>query len=268
MTAETGARAEPLTPRGRRTRDRLLAAGRQVFEERGYAATRMGDIAAAAGVSHGTVYTWFRDKESLLRALVEGIVEEVFAALAIGDEVPDPEQRMLEANRRYLAAYRRHARMLEVVEEAAATDAPSRDALAGVRRDHVARVTRDIVRLQDSGVASRDVDAAVAAAALCAMVEGFGRHWYGRGEQEQSAHDDEAAVGTLTRLWARGLGIVPSPAESAGTTSAATSTEVHGDFPAARSQGARGSIEAEPVAQPPAHGEHVVTRATGRGQGK
>ncbi len=203
----TDGKAPPLTDRGRRTRDNLLAAGRRVFEERGYTATRMSDIAAAAGVSHGTVYTWFGDKESLLRALVDDIVTEVFAALAIGDEVPDPERRMLEANRRYLAAYRRHGRMLEVVEEAAATDARYRDALAGVRRDHVARVTHDIARLQRAGVADADVDSAVAAGALCAMVEGFGRHWYGRGEQSASAHDDETAVETLTRLWARGLGI-------------------------------------------------------------
>jgi AcrR family transcriptional regulator len=207
MSTATGSRAQPITERGRRTRDNLLAAGRRVFEERGYANTRMSDIASAAGVSHGTVYTWFDDKEALLRALVDDIVTEVFAALAIGDEVPEPEQRMLEANRRYLAAYRRHGRMLEVVEEAAATDARYRDALAGVRRDHVARVTHDIERLQKAGVAERDVDAAVAAGALCAMVEGFGRHWYGRGEQAVSTHDDETAVETLTRLWARGLGI-------------------------------------------------------------
>ena len=94
-----------------------------------------------------------------MRALVDDIVTEVFAALAIGDEVPDPEQRMLEANRRYLAAYRRHGRMLEVVEEAAAGDARYRDALAGVRRDHVARVTHDIAGLQKAGIAASDVDA-------------------------------------------------------------------------------------------------------------
>jgi AcrR family transcriptional regulator len=197
----------PLTDRGRRTRDNLLQSARTVFERRGYTATRMADIAKAAGVSHGTVYTWFADKEAVLRALVGDIVAEVFAALAIGDEIPEPQQRMLEANRRYLAAYRRHGRMLEVVEEAAATDARYRDALDGVRRDHVARVTRDITRLQQSGLASDDIDAGVAAGALCAMVEGFGRHWYGRGEQDDAPYDDDTAVETLTRLWARGLGL-------------------------------------------------------------
>ena len=122
MTSRTEARAEPLTDRGRRTRANLLEAGRAVFEQRGYAATRMADIALAAGVSHGTTYTWFADKESVLRALVDDIVTEVYAALAIGEDVPDPQQRMVEGNRRYLASYRRHGRMLEVVEEAAAAD--------------------------------------------------------------------------------------------------------------------------------------------------
>jgi AcrR family transcriptional regulator len=207
MTTRTETKAAPLTERGRRTRDRLLAAARDVFEEKGYAATRMADIAARAGVSHGTTYTWFADKESVLRELVDAMIAEVFAALSLGDDIPDPEQRMHEANRRYLAAYRRHGRMLEVVEEAAATDAHYRDALAGVRRAHVGRVTRDIERLQRAGAAYSDVDPAIAASALCAMVEGFGRHWYGRGEEAQAAYDDDAAVATLTRLWARGLGI-------------------------------------------------------------
>ncbi len=207
MSTRTEGRPAPLTDRGRRTRDKLLVSAREVFEKRGYAGTRMADIATAASVSHGTTYTWFDDKEAVLRALVADIVTEVYAALAIGDDVPEPQERMLEANRRYLAAYRRHGRMLEVVEEAATADDHYRDALAGVRRDHVRRVTRDIRRLQSQDIADTDIDASVAAGALCAMVEGFGRHWYGRGEQVGAAYDDETAVETLSLLWARGLGL-------------------------------------------------------------
>ena len=51
------------------------------------------------------------------------------------------------------------------------------------------------------------VNPAIAASALCAMVEGFGRHWYGRGEQDASPHDDATAVATLSTIWARGLGL-------------------------------------------------------------
>jgi len=208
MNADTVVeRSAPLTERGRRTREKLLAAARRLFEERGYAATRMSDISIEAQVSHGTVYTWFTDKEAVLRALVDTIVSDAYPALAVGDEISDPITRMAEANRRYLQAYRRDGRMLEVVEEVAGTDPRYREVLSGIRRDHVARVTREIERLQRAGVAADDVDPAIAASALCAMVEGFGRHWYGRGEQDTSPHDDATAVATLSTIWARGLGL-------------------------------------------------------------
>ena len=207
-------RGAPLTERGRRTRDKLLAAARSLFEERGYAGTRMSDVSNVAGVSHGTAYTWFTDKEAVLRALVDTIVSDAYRALAVGDEISDPMARMAEANRRYLEAYRRDGRMLEVVEEVAGTDPRYREVLSGIRRDHVARVTREIERLQRSGIAAADVDPAIAASALCAMVEGFGRHWYGRGEQESSSYDDATAVATLSTIWARGLGL---PIESQDT---------------------------------------------------
>ena len=156
-------RGAPLTERGRRTRDKLLAAARSLFEERGYAATRMSDVSIVAGVSHGTAYTWFTDKEAVLRALVDTIVSDAYRALAVGDEISDPMARMAEANRRYLEAYRRDGRMLEVVEEVAGTDPRYREVLSGIRRDHVARVTREIERLQRSGIAAADVDPAIAA---------------------------------------------------------------------------------------------------------
>ena len=52
MTSAPTTDREPLTDRGRRRRDALLVAAREVFEQQGFTATRMGDIAAAAGVSH------------------------------------------------------------------------------------------------------------------------------------------------------------------------------------------------------------------------
>ena len=45
-----------------------MAAAREVFAERGFAGTRMGDLADAAGVAHGTVYTYFDTKEDVLLA--------------------------------------------------------------------------------------------------------------------------------------------------------------------------------------------------------
>lgn len=48
------------------TRDRLLRAAADVFAERGYDGTRVADIAAAAGVSNGALYSHFTSKAELL----------------------------------------------------------------------------------------------------------------------------------------------------------------------------------------------------------
>ena len=53
----------------------LLAAALELFVARGYAATRLDDVAAKAGVSKGTVYLYFTSKEDLFKAVVrEGLV--------------------------------------------------------------------------------------------------------------------------------------------------------------------------------------------------
>jgi AcrR family transcriptional regulator len=60
---------------GAKTRADLLAAGLQVFAERGYHGSTMEDIAAAAGTTRGALYWHFADKEDFLVALLEGIIK-------------------------------------------------------------------------------------------------------------------------------------------------------------------------------------------------
>lgn len=48
----------------------LLDAALDLFVERGYAATRLDDVAAQAGVSKGTLYLYFTNKEELFKAVV------------------------------------------------------------------------------------------------------------------------------------------------------------------------------------------------------
>ncbi|MEQ3550012.1 TetR/AcrR family transcriptional regulator [Pseudonocardia nematodicida] len=59
-------------PRGdsARTRAALLEAAREVFAERGYEGASVDDIARVAGVSVGSIYSRFGNKETLFRALV------------------------------------------------------------------------------------------------------------------------------------------------------------------------------------------------------
>lgn len=52
----------------------ILDAALSMFVEKGFASTRLEDVAREAGVSKGTVYLYFDSKEALLRALVNEIV--------------------------------------------------------------------------------------------------------------------------------------------------------------------------------------------------
>src|SRR6185503_10254189 len=68
-----------VSPRWERRKDarpaELLVAAVELFVERGYAATRLDDVAKQAGVSKGTVYLYFPSKEELFKAVVrEGLV--------------------------------------------------------------------------------------------------------------------------------------------------------------------------------------------------
>ncbi len=48
----------------------LLAAALEIFVERGFAATRLDEVARRAGVSKGTLYLYYESKEELLKAVV------------------------------------------------------------------------------------------------------------------------------------------------------------------------------------------------------
>jgi AcrR family transcriptional regulator len=72
---------------GRRRKDarpsELTAAALALFVDKGFAATRLDDVAARAGVSKGTLYLYFSSKEALFKAVIE---DGMVAALAAAEE--------------------------------------------------------------------------------------------------------------------------------------------------------------------------------------
>jgi AcrR family transcriptional regulator len=65
-----------LTPKARRTRERILGAALALFADRGYEATTMRDVAWEAGASLGLAYRYFASKEEFALALYMGLAEE------------------------------------------------------------------------------------------------------------------------------------------------------------------------------------------------
>ncbi|MCW5773436.1 MAG: TetR/AcrR family transcriptional regulator [Rhodospirillaceae bacterium] len=58
----------------------ILTAALDVFAERGYAAAKLDDVAARAGVSKGTLYLYFDSKEELFRSVVRDLLVPNIAA--------------------------------------------------------------------------------------------------------------------------------------------------------------------------------------------
>lgn len=56
-------------------REEILGAAGRVFAKKGFAATKISDIAAEAGLSHGLLYHYFRSKDEVYAGLVDEIVE-------------------------------------------------------------------------------------------------------------------------------------------------------------------------------------------------
>lgn len=87
-------------PRWRRRKDErpaeIIAAALESFAERGFAATRLDDIAARAGVTRGTLYLYFPSKEELFKAVVrQSIVPIIARGEVLVARSPEPSAELL-----------------------------------------------------------------------------------------------------------------------------------------------------------------------------
>jgi AcrR family transcriptional regulator len=149
---------------GRKALASLLDVGQDVIVRRGYQGTRVDDVVAAAGVSHGAFYRYFDNKDDLVRIVAVRALQAVSAALA---EAPDLDDRAALRRwlRRYNTVHSAKGAMIRVWVEA--VDDPLRGDRAAVidwGRWQMAR------RLGDRDFGDVDVDGIV----LLAIVEAFG----------------------------------------------------------------------------------------------
>lgn len=75
-------RKSPRQERSRRTVERILDAAARIFHELGYAGATTNDIADEAGVSIGSLYQYFPNKDALLVALTRRHIESTTVGLA------------------------------------------------------------------------------------------------------------------------------------------------------------------------------------------
>ncbi|MCK2219522.1 TetR/AcrR family transcriptional regulator [Actinomadura sp. ATCC 31491] len=102
------------------TRTRILAAARELFAERGYAATSLADIAAAVGLTKTAVAYHFHPKDRLASELLSPVAGDMLALL--GGEYAD-RRAFVEALVGFAARYRSVIRLF--MEDLAGDDAVS-----------------------------------------------------------------------------------------------------------------------------------------------
>lgn len=206
LRAHRAASPKPVTERGRRTRASLIEAAREVFAERGYLEATIGDITAAADVAHGTFYTYFESKRDLFREALDAVLADFQTeARALPNIGHDLYSRIERANRGYLRAYKRNAKLMGVLEQAAIMDPALKEIRLTARRYWVERAERNIEKWQNTGLARTNVDPHYAANALGSMVDRCCFLWLVLGEP----YEEELAVASLTQLYVNALGIDP-----------------------------------------------------------
>ena len=198
----------PRSRKGERTRTRLLEAAKKVFEQDGFLNARITDISKRAKLSHGSFYHYFDSKEQIFRELAEMQESRLTAPGAEQQPVSGaddaPRERIRKANRRYLERYREEARIMGVIEQVSRYDEPVNAARMGSQKHFAERSERANRRLQSRGLADPNVDPAIAADALGAMVARFAELWLTQGYRE---YDFDEAVEQLSILWGNALGL-------------------------------------------------------------
>jgi AcrR family transcriptional regulator len=111
--ARSGTRSRKVAPEVRRRA--ILEAALAEFAERGFAAARLDDVAARAGIAKGTLYLYFHSKEDLFEGLIRDAVSpllEQVAKVAAAPRLPPTkaletffalfESEVLRSNRKLL----------------------------------------------------------------------------------------------------------------------------------------------------------------------
>jgi len=77
-----GTMAQPTTEKGRRSRERIVEAAAELMHRQGVAATSVDEVLSRAGAGKGQFYHYFRDKDDLVRAVLDHRAREALRELA------------------------------------------------------------------------------------------------------------------------------------------------------------------------------------------
>ena len=186
------------------TRSAILRAAQALFAAKGFFDTTIADIVKAAGVSRGTFYLYFKDREDVFATLLSQAVDEMFL-LSASRQTGSRRERIESANRAYLETFRRHRAFMRSALQVATFDPRVAEALSGLRGKFIARIRAHLERAVARGEC-HDIDPAITSFLLVIMVEFTAYSWLSFGWQpDQGEFEVDAIVREASALWARAV---------------------------------------------------------------
>jgi len=204
------------TPKSKRRHGELLEAARSTLIRLGYFETHVADIVRAAGVSHGTFYTYFDSKSEVMRVLVSALADDFFEASTAEVARQATPLLTLEAGiRQFMHTYRDRVPMIRILDQAASAGGEFADECLRIRARFSARLRAIIEAHPLTHPDGRPASSELAAYALGGMVDDFARGCYLLGH----VVDEDAAVSTIALIWASAFGFAGvSPGLDRGET--------------------------------------------------
>jgi AcrR family transcriptional regulator len=155
--------------RGPETRAAIDAAAVELFAKRGYHATSMRALAAAAEIQPAAIYHWYPGKEAILTHLQDEFMAELTErVLAAVDEEDRPALKLGAAVREHVAYHGEHTSEAFVTDSEirALRERPRRALIA--KRDEYQRMFGSLIRagIDDGSLRTSDVDVATYAILL------------------------------------------------------------------------------------------------------
>jgi AcrR family transcriptional regulator len=203
------------------TRQQLLMAACDVFEERGYQATSVGAITDRAATAHGTFYLYFKNKEDAFCQVMQAVIIGDLANAIHANPDVGPRERIEQTIRSFFVAYGPHTGLWRAVLEGALQSDRVQEIWLDLRRQIIHRLAESIETECTQGT-MRPLDPLMTAHALAAMNEWFAFTHFAMGEPPGGDldPDNQHAVGVLVDLWYHALyGQVPAELEAANANS-------------------------------------------------
>lgn len=116
-------------PTGKPTPERILDAAEDLFAERGYAATSLGDVADRVGIRSPSLYNHFRNKEALYAAVVDRLLAAFTAPLDELRQAPLTAEGIYRWLEITVRMHHQRPNLARLLQHAALSGSPHTDAL-------------------------------------------------------------------------------------------------------------------------------------------